>query len=45
MRKNKLDKQKNQMAVISGYCALECIGNYLQHLNDFWLETKKQTTK
>jgi len=29
------------MTVISGYCALECIGNFLQRLNDFWLETKK----
>lgn len=36
---------KNQMTIISRYCALECIGNSLQRLNDFWLETKKQTTK
>lgn len=33
--------QKNQRTVISGDCALECIGNSLQRLNDFRLETKK----
>ena len=40
-----VEQTKNQMAVISGYCALEYIGNCLQHLNYFWLKIKKQTTK